>query len=84
MGRALTCLGGSLYRVLMGKDEGRRKLIRPRHRREGNIKMYINKIRWGVCEPDLSGTGQGQMPGCSEQGKCNLSFHEMVNNFLNI
>jgi hypothetical protein len=38
MGGALTCLGRSEYRVWVGKGEGRRKLVRPRHRREGNVK----------------------------------------------
>jgi len=28
-----------IYRVLLGKPEGKRPLGRPRHRREGNIKM---------------------------------------------
>ena len=46
MGGALTCLGGSAYRVLMGKGKGRRKLVRPRHRRDGNVKKYVNKVRW--------------------------------------
>jgi hypothetical protein len=30
-----------VYRVLMGKPEGKRSLGRPRHRWENNIKMYL-------------------------------------------
>jgi hypothetical protein len=30
---------GRLYRVLVGKPEGKRPLERPRHRREDNIKV---------------------------------------------
>jgi hypothetical protein len=40
------------YNVLMGKPEGRRRLGRPRHRWEDNIKMDFNnqiqtsKLKW--------------------------------------
>jgi len=34
------------YGILMGKQEGRRWLIKPRHRDEGNIKMDIKEIGW--------------------------------------
>ena len=33
-----------LYRVLMGKPEGKRPLARPRHRWEVNIKMDIQEV----------------------------------------
>jgi hypothetical protein len=33
-----------VYRVLMGKPEGKRPLGRPRRRREDNIKMYIQEV----------------------------------------
>jgi hypothetical protein len=37
-----------LYRVLVGKPEGKRPLGRPRRRWEGNIKMdsYICTVHW--------------------------------------
>jgi hypothetical protein len=35
-----------LYRVLVGKPEGKRALGRPRHRWENNIKMDLQKVRW--------------------------------------
>jgi len=40
------CVGESeaLYRVLMGKPEGKRPLGRPRHRWEDNIKMDLQEV----------------------------------------
>jgi hypothetical protein len=36
------------YRVLVGKLEGKRRLGRPRHRWEGNIKMYLPRSGMGA------------------------------------
>jgi len=36
------------YRVLVGKPEGKRPLVRPRHRRRDNIKMDLQKVGWGM------------------------------------
>jgi hypothetical protein len=33
-----------VYRVLVGRPEGKRPLERPRHRWEGNIKMDLREI----------------------------------------
>ena len=33
-----------VYRVLMGKPEGKRPLGRPRHRQEDNIKMDLQEV----------------------------------------
>jgi hypothetical protein len=43
MGGACSNMGKrkGAYRVLVGKHEGKRPLDRPRHRREGNIKMGL-------------------------------------------
>jgi hypothetical protein len=35
------------YRVLVEKPEGKRQLGRPRHRREGNIKMDLQEVGCG-------------------------------------
>ena len=35
------------YRVLVGRPEGKRTLIRPRYRWDENIKMYILGVGWG-------------------------------------
>ena len=39
--------GRGMYRVLVGKPEGKRPLGRPRRRWEYNIKMYLQKIGCG-------------------------------------
>ena len=36
-----------VYRVLVGKPEGKRPLGRPRRRWEDNIKMNFQEVRWG-------------------------------------
>jgi hypothetical protein len=40
----------SLYRVLMGKSEGKIPLGRPRRRRKDGIKMDLREIGWGGVE----------------------------------
>jgi ribosome biogenesis protein Nip4 len=35
------------YNILVGRPEGRRRLGRPRHRWEDNIKMYLREIGFG-------------------------------------
>jgi hypothetical protein len=42
--------GRNVYRVLVGKPEGKRPLERPRHRREEGIKMDLREIGWGCVE----------------------------------
>jgi len=39
---------GGVYRVLVGKPEGKRPLGRPRHRWEDNIKMDFQEVGCGV------------------------------------
>ena len=43
-----------VYRVLVGKLEGKRPLGRPRRRWEDNIKMDLHKIGWGMDWIDLA------------------------------
>jgi len=38
----------AVYRVLVGKPEGKRPLGRPRRRWEDNIKMYLQEVVCGV------------------------------------
>jgi hypothetical protein len=40
--------GRNVYRVLVGRPEGKRTLGRPRRRWEGGIKMDLREIGWGV------------------------------------
>jgi hypothetical protein len=44
--RHAACMGElrNLYKILIGKPEGKRPLRKPRHRWEGNIKMYLREI----------------------------------------
>jgi hypothetical protein len=42
--------GRNLYRVLVGKPEGKRPLRRPRRRWEDGIKMDLEEIGWGGVE----------------------------------
>ena len=37
-----------VYRVLVGKPEGKRPLGRPRHRWEDQIKMYLQEVGCGA------------------------------------
>jgi hypothetical protein len=45
-----------VYRVLVGKPEGKRPLGRPRRRWEENIKMYLQEVGWGYGL-DRAGSG---------------------------
>jgi hypothetical protein len=42
--------GRNLYRVLVGKPEGKRPLGRPRRRWEDGIKMDLQETGWGGVE----------------------------------
>jgi len=52
MGGACRAYGGEkiLYRVLVGKPEGKRPLGRPRGRWEDNIKMDLQEVGCGVTD----------------------------------
>jgi hypothetical protein len=56
-----------VYKVLVGKPEGKRPLQRPRHRWEWN-----QNGSWGDwvvgCGLDLSGSGKGLVVSCYECG----------------
>ena len=40
----------SVYRVLVGKTEGKKRLGRPRPRWEDNIKMHLEEVRCEVID----------------------------------
>jgi hypothetical protein len=42
--------GRGLYRVLVGKPEGKRQLGRPRRRWEDNIKMDLQEVGFGCVD----------------------------------
>jgi hypothetical protein len=56
-----------LYRVLVGKSEGKKPLGRPRRRWEDGIKMDLKEISWGYrVEP--FGSGLAPVAGSCEYG----------------
>jgi hypothetical protein len=46
-----------MYKLLVGKPEGKRPLRRLRHRWEDGIRMDLEKIAWGVCGVDSPSSG---------------------------
>jgi hypothetical protein len=46
-----------VYRVLVGKPEGKRPLGIPRRRWEDNIKMDLQEVGWRGCALDRCGSG---------------------------
>ena len=58
MGGACSAYGErtGVYRILMGKPEGKRPLGRPRNRWEDNMKLDIQEAVWW-CEVDRAGSG---------------------------
>jgi hypothetical protein len=58
-----------VYKVLVGKPEGKRPLGRPRRRWKDGIRMDLREIGGGgVCGLDSTGLGQGPAAGCCECG----------------
>jgi hypothetical protein len=59
-----------VYRVSVGKPEGKGPLERLRHRWKDGIRMDLRETGWGGCGGDLSGSGQGPVVGfceCSDE-----------------
>jgi hypothetical protein len=57
-----------VYKVLVGKPEGKRPLGRPRRRWEDGIRMCLRETGLGGCGLDSTASGQGPMAGCCECG----------------
>jgi hypothetical protein len=57
-----------VYKVLVGKPEGKRPLGRPRRRWENGIRMVLREIGLGGCGLDSTVSGQGPVAGCCECG----------------
>jgi hypothetical protein len=54
--------GKGVYRILVGRPEGRRQFGRPRHRWEDNIKIDLGEVEWGAWTGLIwlrIGTGDG-------------------------
>jgi hypothetical protein len=52
--------GRNVYRVLVGKPEGKRPLQRPRRRWEDGIKMDLGEIGWGGVGVEWIQLAQGR------------------------
>jgi hypothetical protein len=70
-----------VYRVVVGKPEGKRPLGIPTPRWEDNIKMDLQKVGWGGHGLERSGSRQGQVAGTCECGD-EPSGSKNVGNFL--
>jgi hypothetical protein len=57
-----------VYKVLVGKPEGKRPLGRPMHRWEDGVRMDLREIGLGGCGSDSTVSGQGPVAGCCECG----------------
>jgi hypothetical protein len=55
-----------VYKVLVGKPEGKRALGRQSRRWEDGIRMDLRDIGWGECRLDPVGSRQGPVAGCCE------------------
>jgi hypothetical protein len=61
--------GRNVYRVLVGKPEGKRPLERPRRRWENGFKMDLREVAWGGgCGVDSPGSVEGPLAGSCECG----------------
>jgi hypothetical protein len=70
-----------VYRVLVGKPEGKRPLGRPRRRWEDNIKMDLQEVG-GSCGDWMElAQDKGQVAGACGYGE-GLSGSENAGNFL--
>jgi hypothetical protein len=58
----------NVYKVFVGKPEGKRPLGRPRHRWEDGIRMDLRETGLGGCGMDSTGSGQGPVASCFECG----------------
>jgi hypothetical protein len=56
-----------VYKILVGKPEGKRPLGRPRRRWKDEIRMDLRGIGWG-CALDSTVSGQGPVASCCECG----------------
>jgi len=66
-----------VYRVLVGKTEGKRLLGRPRRRWKGNIKMDLQEVECGGT--DWIELAQGQVAGeCGNETSGSIKSREFL------
>jgi hypothetical protein len=56
-----------VYKVLVGKPDGKRPFLRPRHRWEGGFRLDFGETGWGMLSV-FSWSGLGPVAGCCECG----------------
>jgi hypothetical protein len=62
--------GQKVYKVLVGKPEGKRPLGRPRRRWEDGIKIDLMEIDWG---------GGGWIQLAQDRGRCQALVNTVIN-----
>ena len=70
-----------IYRVLVGKPEGKRPLGRPKRRWEDNIKMDFQEVGCGGHGLDRAGSGSGHVAGtcdCGNEPSCSIKYREFL------
>jgi hypothetical protein len=60
--------GRNVYRVLVGKPEGKRPLERPKVNGRMGSKWNLGNWLGGGCGVDSPGSGEGSLEGCCECG----------------
>jgi hypothetical protein len=73
-----------LYKVSVGKFEGKRPLGRPRHRWEDGIRMDLRESGLEGCGLDSTSSGQGPVAGCCDcgdepSGSCTTELVRLLN-----
>jgi len=70
-----------MYRVLVGKPDGRRLLGRPRRRWENNMKIDLQEVGCGGYGLDRAGSRDGQVAGifeCGNEPSGSIKFGEFI------
>ena len=70
-----------MYRVLVGKPDGRRLLGRPRRRWENNMKIDLQEVGCGGYGLDRAGSREGQVAGifeCGNEPSGSMKFGEFI------
>jgi len=69
-----------IYRVLMGKTEGKKPLGKPRHRWEDNIKRDLQEVGCGGMDwiELAQGRGRWRASRCSNEPSCSIKCREFL------
>jgi hypothetical protein len=72
-----------VYKVLVGKPEGKRLLLRSMRRWEDGVRMDLRETGLGGCGLDSTGSGQVPVAGCCEcddepSGSCTTELVRII------